>query len=101
MKHLLRDAEKGAANSQFNVIDDNGHDCKRGHREAIKWLSMAAGQGLPRAQVRLAEIYAADFGKAGNSVKAYAWFVVALKNLFGAYSKRTQTGLERVSSHMT
>ena len=63
MKRLLLDAEKGDANSQFdlgvpydNCLDDNDHPTGGNPAGAIKWLRRAAQQALPRAQARLAEI---------------------------------------------
>ena len=64
-KHLLEAAERGDAEAQFNlgVIYENGLNDSRyaaeGNRpEAVRWLLAAAEQGLPRAQIKLAEIYA-------------------------------------------
>ena len=66
-KHLLQAAERGDAEAQFNlaVIYENGLDDSRyaveGSRpEAVRWFLAAAEQGLPRAQLKLAEIYAAE-----------------------------------------
>ena len=63
--HLLEAAERGDAEAQFNlgVIYENGLNDSRyaaeGNRpEAVRWLLAAAEQGLPRAQIKLAEIYA-------------------------------------------
>jgi TPR repeat protein len=63
-KHLLQAAERGDAEAQFNlgVMDENGVANSRyaieGTRsEAVRWLLAAAEQGLPRAHVKLAEIY--------------------------------------------
>ena len=62
---LLRAAEAGDADSQYNLgilcnncMDDNGYAVAGDRRSAVKWLLAAAEQGLPRAQVKLAEIYA-------------------------------------------
>jgi TPR repeat protein len=65
-KRLVEAAEAGDAASQCNLgilydngIDDSGHVVGGDRLEAAKWLLAAAEQGLPRAQVKLAEIYAA------------------------------------------
>ena len=64
-KHLIQAAERGDAEAQFNlaIMYENGLDDSRyaveGNRpEAMRWLLAAAEQGLPRAQIKLAEIYA-------------------------------------------
>ena len=64
-KQLLRAAEAGNASSQYNLgilydngLDDNGYAVVGNRHQAVKWLLAAAEQGLPRAQVKLAEIYA-------------------------------------------
>ena len=51
--------------AQFNLgvlydsrLDDNGYAIEGDRAEAIKWMLAAAEQGLPRAQSRLAELYA-------------------------------------------
>ena len=66
--HLLKAAERGNAEAQFNlaVICENGWIDSRyvvegDRREAMRWLNAAAEQGLPRAQIKLAEIYAGEF----------------------------------------
>src|ERR1700749_1111879 len=47
-------------------LDDNGYVIESDRAEAIKWLLAAAEQGLPRAQSRLAELYAAGSNASGN-----------------------------------
>src|SRR6267142_6743786 len=78
-KHLLEAAERGDAEAQFNlgVIYENGLNDSRyaaeGNRpEAVRWLLAAAEQGLPRAQIKLAEIIrrrARHARKLGQSVR--------------------------------
>ena len=66
MKNIyLKPPKRGDAEAQFNlgVIYENGLNDSRyaaeGNRpEAVRWLLAAAEQGLPRAQIKLAEIYA-------------------------------------------
>ena len=108
MKNLLLAAETGDAGFQFNLgvvydngVDDNGCGIKRMRAKAIEWLLKAARQGLPRAQARLAEIYADGTGKPGDAVKAHAWFTVGGENLTGAYRRTVEVGLERISLRMT
>ena len=42
----------------------------------MRWLNAAAEQGLPRAQIKLAEIYAGGSHKPENSVKACGWYLL-------------------------
>jgi TPR repeat protein len=64
-QELLQAAEKGDADSQFNLgvlyengLDDNHYAVEGNRPEAVRWLLAAAEQGLPRAQIKLAEMYA-------------------------------------------
>ncbi len=108
MKRLHLDAEKGDANSQFNLgvlydnrLDDNNHPTAGNRTGAIKWLRRAAQQGLPRAQARLAEIYAHGPEAPADYVKAYAWFLVATTNSSGIHRQRARSAYERISLRMT
>src|SRR6516164_5512720 len=65
IRHLLIAAKSGDAAAQFNLgvlydsrLDDNGYAIEGNRAEAMKWLLAAAEQGLPRAQSKLAEMYA-------------------------------------------
>ncbi len=73
MRHLRLAAESGDAAAQFNLgvlfdsrFDDNGYAVAGNRVEAIRWLLAAAEQGLPRAQSRLAELYAGGPQGAGK-----------------------------------
>lgn len=108
MKRLLLAAEKGDADSQFNLgvlcdnrLDDNNHPTAGNRAGAIKWLRRAAQQGLPRAQTRLAEIYAYGPEAPADYVKAYAWFLLATMNLSGIHRQRARSAYERISLRMT
>jgi hypothetical protein len=107
MKRLLVAAEAGDAGSQFNLgvlygnrLDDNGHSVRGNRAEAKKWLLRAAQQGLPRAQARLAEVYAEGSEAAGDHVKACTWFLRAATGLSGADREKVQSGYDRVAAHM-
>jgi len=107
-KHLLEAAERGNAEAQFNlgIMCENGFDDSRyavqGSRlEAERWFVAAAEQGLPRAQIKLAEIYAEDPEIPGNSVKACGWFLLAIATLRGAQLERAQSAYQRASSRLT
>jgi TPR repeat protein len=103
-KRLLQAAEAGDAASQYNLgilydsgIDDNGHAAEGNRPQAAKWLLAAAEQGLPRAQVKLAEVYAA----AGGHAAAGGWFLLAALGLHGAHRHRARSGYERIAPLLT
>ena|SRR6266704_84488 len=108
MKRLLLDAEKGHASAQFNLgvlydnhLDDNNHPTGGNRPAAVKWLRRAARQGLPRAQARLAKIYAHGPEASADYVKAYTWFRLATRNLSGIHRQRARSAYERISLRMT
>jgi len=107
-KHLLQAAERGDAQAQFNlgVMRENGLDNSRyaveGSRpEAVRWFLAAAEQGLPRAQLKLAEIYAAEADISDSLVKACSWFLLAAKGLRGAQRQSAQSAYQRAASRLT
>ena len=107
-RHLLQAAERGDAEAQFNLgmIYENGLDDSRyaveGNRpEAMRWFSAAAEQGLSRAQIKLAEIYAGEPEIPENSVKACGWFLLATASLRGAQLQRAQAAYQRASFRLT
>jgi TPR repeat protein len=108
MRRLLREAMAGNADAQFNLgvlytngLDDNGHPISSKPAEAIKWLLAAASQGLPQAQMRLAEAYAGRPGKAGSRAKAYFWFLLAGASLGGIHRERALAGCDRIFGALT
>jgi len=105
---LLRAAEAGDAGSQYNLgilcnngMDDNGYAVAGNRRQAVKWLSAAAEQGLPQAQVKLAEIYADAPDISGSHTAAGGWFLLAALGLHGAHLHRARSGYARIASHLT
>jgi TPR repeat protein len=112
-KELLAAAEEGNAEAQFNLgvmlengVDDNGHaiqgsKAEAARAEALKWLLSAAEQGLPRAQLQLAEAYAAGGEAPQDYAKAGGWFLVAMTRLSGVHRHRAQSGYERMRSRLT
>ena len=107
-KHMIQAAERGDAEVQFNlaIMYANGlldsHYVPEGSRsEAMRWMLAAAEQGLPRAQVKLAEIYAGEPDTPDSSIEACAWFLLAAAGLQGAQLETAQSGYERASLHMT
>jgi|SRR5579862_2679238 len=107
-KHLLRAAERGDAQAQFNLgmmyengLGDRSYAAKGNRREAVRWLLAAAEQGLPRAQIKLAEMYAGEPDTLESSVKACGWLLLAAKSLHGAHLQSAQAAYRRVSSSLT
>jgi len=108
MKRLLREAMTGSADAQFNLgvlygngLDDNDHPISNKPREAIKWLLAAAKQGLPQAQMRLAEAYADRPTRSGGPARAYFWFLLAGASLDGIHRERAQSGGNRILGELT
>src|ERR1700726_4773327 len=108
MRHLRLAAESGDAAAQFNLgvlfdsrEDDNGYAIEGNRTQAIKWLLAAAEQGLPRAQSRLAELYAGGPNASGNLVNACAWFLLATKSSRGIHRHQARSEYERISTRLT
>ena len=108
MKHLLLAAEQGDAGAQFNLgilydnrLDDNDRPTAGNHAQAMKWLLHAANQGLPRAQIKLAEMYNDRPETPADYVKACTWLLLATENLSGIHRERAQSDYARISSRMT
>lgn len=104
---LLRAAEAGDADSQYNLgilcdngLDDNEHPVAGNRQQAVKWLLAAAEQGLPLAQVKLAEVYADAPDILGSHTAAGGWFLLAALELDGAHLHRARSGYERIASHL-
>ena len=107
-KRLVEAAEAGDAASQCNLgilydngIDDNGHAVGRDRLEAARWLLAAAEQGLPRAQVKLAELYAGAPDVSGSHAAAGGWFLLAALGLHGVHLHRARSGYERIAPLLT
>jgi TPR repeat protein len=108
LKTLRRAAEAGDAAAQFNLgvlcdsrVDDNGYDIPGDRTEALHWLLRAAGNDLPRAQLRLAEIYADSPPASGDRVRACAWFVVAIARLTGAQRAAAEAGFRVLAGQLS
>ena len=107
-KRLLLAAEAGDAPSQCNLgilyangLDDNGYAVEGKWPHAVRWLLAAAQQGLPHAQLKLAEIYAEAPEIASSDAAACGWFLVAALALSGIHLHQAQSGYERVAAHLT
>jgi hypothetical protein len=107
-KRLHQAAEEGDAASQYNLgilydngLDDNGYAVEGNRPEAVKWLLAAAEQGLPRAQVKLAEVYADGPNVSGSHATACGWFLLAAVNLRGIHLDRARSGYARLASKLS
>ena len=107
-KHLLQAAERGNAEAQFNLgtmyengLGDSRYTAEGNRPEAIRWFLAAAEQGLPRAQIKLAEMYAGEPDTPASTVKACGWLLLATKSLHGAQRQNAQAAYRRVSSSLT
>jgi TPR repeat protein len=106
--HLLQAAERGDAEAQFNLgvmfenaSGDNRYVVEDRRPEALKWFLAAAEQGLPRAQIKLAELYAGEPGSAESTVKACGWYLRAAGTLSGAPLEKVQSAYQRASLRLT
>jgi TPR repeat protein len=104
-QQLIQAAERGNAEAQFNLaimyengLVDSRYVAEGNHSEAMKWLLAAAEQGLPRAQMKLAEMYGEE---PGGSVQACEWYLLAAKSLRGAQLQKVQSAYERTSVGLT
>jgi len=107
-KRLFKAAEGGDARSQYNLgilygsgLDDNGYAVEIDRPQTLRWLLAAAEQGLPRAQVKLAEVYAEGPDISGSHATACGWFLLAAMGLRGIHLHRAQSGYERIAAHLT
>ena len=105
--HLLEAAKRGDAEAQFNLgimcengLDDSRYAVEGSRHEAERWFLAAAEQGLTRAQVKLAELYAGDSENPENSVRACGWFLLATSTLRGAQLEQTQSAYRRASARL-
>jgi TPR repeat protein len=108
IKELVSAAENGDAAAQFNLgivydyrFDDNGYPIEGNRQEAMRWLLAAAEQGLPRAQCKLAEMYAVGAAVPDDYINACAWFVIAASSLHGIHRHQARSGYALVSARLT
>jgi TPR repeat protein len=104
-QHLIKAAERGDAEAQFNlgIMYENGlldsrYVAEGSRPEAERWFLAAAEQGLARAQVKVAEMYA---GEADSSVQACEWYLLAAQGLSGMQLQKVQTAYERAALCLT
>src|SRR5579872_1090812 len=118
MKRLIAAATKGDPDAEYNLgvmydnriddhgnavdpTDDNGNPIASNRTEAMKWLRRAAEHGQPRAQMRLAELYAAGPAAGRNYGRSCQWFIVAMHGLDGVHRQRAQNGYDNASGQLT
>jgi TPR repeat protein len=108
MRRLTHAARNGDADAQFNLgvlydnrMDHNGYTIPGSRVEAIKWLLAAAEQGLPRAQIRLGEMYLEQPDNAGSHADACFWLLLAKDQLSNAHREQAQSAYDRVAAGLT
>jgi len=81
---LVRRAEAGDANAQFNLgeIYDRARGVERNEQEALKWYILAAEQGLAEAQNNLGVIYESTNVDSGNYEEAVQFYQQAAEQGF-------------------
>src|SRR4029077_2604622 len=107
-KRLLEAAEAGDARAQCNLgilydngLDDNGYTVQGNRPQAVRWLLAAAEQGLPLAQIKLAEVYAEGPDTSGSHASACGWFLLAAMGLRGIHLQRARSGYELIAAHLS
>jgi TPR repeat protein len=107
-KHLIQAAERGDAEAQFNlaIMYENGlldsrYVAEGSRSEAVRWLLAAAEQGLARAQVKLAEIYAAEPDRPHRSLEACKWYLLAIRELSGGHRQKAQSAYDKLASGLS
>ncbi len=73
---LLRKAEAGDANAQYNLgwMCAKGWGVPKDEAEAVKWYRKAAEQGHANAQYNLGSKYADGVGVAEDDAEAVGWY---------------------------
>jgi TPR repeat protein len=107
-KRLIEAAEAGDAGAQCNLgilydngVDDNGYAVEGNRPLAVRWLLAAAEQGLSRAQIKLAEVYADGPDIKGSHASACGWFLLAARGLRGIHLHQARSGYARIAIHLT
>ena len=106
-KYLKQAAERGDADAQFNlaIICENDlgdrYSGDGSRPEAMRWLLAAANQGLPRAQLKLAELYAGEAETPENAVRACGWYLLATARVTGAHLQNAQVAYQRLADRLS
>jgi hypothetical protein len=77
------------------AMNDSRYAAEGNRPEAVRWLLAAAEQGLPRAQIKHAEIYAGEPDMPESSVRACGWILLATASLRGAHLQSAQSAYPR------
>lgn len=107
-KHIIQAAERGDAEAQCNLaimyangLLDSRYVVQGSRSEAIRWFLAAAEQGLARAQVKLADIYAAEDDRSDGSLEACKWYLLAMRELRGGHLQKAQSAYQQVAARLT
>lgn len=79
MRSLAETTNHAYAQYYLGMMYANGQGVERDEREAAKWFTNAAKQGVSQAQFRVAEMYEQGRGVPRDYESAYAWYAVAAK----------------------
>ena len=91
LRSLAETAHHPYAQYYLGIMYLNGQGVAPDPKEAGRWLTSAAEQGVAQAQYRLGQLYAKGQGVSKDMEIAYAWFGVAahLGNTQAASEKKT------------
>ena len=91
LRPLAETAHHPYAQYYLGIMYLNGQGVAPDPKEAGRWLTSAAEQGVAQAQYRLGQLYAKGQGVSKDMEIAYAWFGVAahLGNTQAATEKKT------------
>lgn len=89
---LFQKARAGDAKSQnaLGSMYANGENVSKDEEEAVRWLLLAAKQGLPVAQRNIGICFNNGYGVPLNKVEAYAWFNLCANTYEDARELRDQ-----------
>jgi hypothetical protein len=92
LDQLFQKAQSGDAKSQNTLgsMYANGENVSKDEAEAVKWLLLAAKQGLPVAQRNIGICFNNGYGVPLNKVEAYAWFNLCANSYDDARELRDQ-----------
>ena len=79
---MIMTAKLGDAIAQYNLglMYEQGKGVPKDYKEAVKWFTKAAEQGLADAQSMVGVCHADGLGVAKNPIEGYAWYNIAIAN---------------------
>ena len=92
LRPLAETAHHPYAQYYLGIMYLNGQGVAPGPKEARRWITSAAEQGVAQAQYRLGQLYAKGQGVPKDMEIAYAWFSVA------AHLGNTQAATEKMAA---